>query len=207
MTAGEVAPAIEAASVALAAGAIRIDCTVVKPRRPRTPAREILDNLYEGLQSKSRHDDFSDLPQESLQHVMRAQTLVDRVAAGTTYAAKQTECESRNRTCGSRPCGLSLSQCALRGRGLTLSTPGPTHKAALQLPLGTVPQADPLPCGPVDRPAGRHLARSDADVSRTKSRQRDKAAAGPATVFAMPAVGLPSSDPSCAGEEAGTPVP
>jgi hypothetical protein len=29
-----------------------------------------------------RHDDFSDLPQESPQSVMRAQTLVDRVATG-----------------------------------------------------------------------------------------------------------------------------
>jgi hypothetical protein len=48
----------------------------------------MLNNLYEGLRSKSRYDDFSDLPQESLQYVMRAQTLVDRVAAWTTYAAE-----------------------------------------------------------------------------------------------------------------------
>ena len=52
-----------------------------------------------------------------------------------------------------------------------------------------------------------HLARSDADVSRIDSSNATKAAARPATVFAMPAVGLPSIDPSCAGEGAGTPVP
>jgi hypothetical protein len=93
-----------------------------------------------------------------------------------------------------------------RGRGLTLSTPtGPTHKPALQLPLCTVPQADPLPCG--DRPAGGYLARSDADVFPHRFQQRTKAAARPATVFAMPAVGLPSIDPSCAGEGAGTSLP
>jgi hypothetical protein len=87
LTAGEVAPSIEAASVALAAGAIRIDSTVVN-REDLVRQLQILDNLWEGLQSKSRHDDFSDLPQESLQYVMRARTLVDRVAAGTTYAAE-----------------------------------------------------------------------------------------------------------------------
>ena len=54
---------------------------------------------------------------------------------------------------------------------------------------------------------GGHLARSDADVSRTDSSNARKAAARPATVFAMPAVGVPSFDPSCAGEGAGTPVP
>jgi hypothetical protein len=87
LTAGEVAPAIEAACVALAAGAIRIDSTVVN-REDLVRQLEILDNLYEGLQSKSRHDDFSDLPQESLLYVMRAQTLVDRIAAGTTCVAE-----------------------------------------------------------------------------------------------------------------------
>jgi uncharacterized protein YukE len=72
--------------VALAAGAIRIDSTVVN-REDLVRQLQTLDNLWEGLQSKSRHDDFSDLPQESLQYVMRAQTLVDRVAAGITSAA------------------------------------------------------------------------------------------------------------------------
>ena len=52
----------------------------------------------------------------------------------------------------------------------------------------------------------RTPARSDGRLP-LRSQQRTKAAARPATVFAMPALGLPSVDRSCAGEGAGTPVP
>ena len=58
-------------------------------------ALEMLNNLYEGLQSKSRYDDFSESPQDSLQYVMQAQAFVHRVAAGTTYAAETDRMRER----------------------------------------------------------------------------------------------------------------
>jgi hypothetical protein len=94
LTAGEVRGPIEAASAALAAGALRIERTVVN-REDLEDQLQMLNGLYEGLQSKSRYDDFSDLPQESLQYVMQAQTFVDRVAAGTTYAAETDRVRER----------------------------------------------------------------------------------------------------------------
>jgi hypothetical protein len=101
--------------VALAAGAIRIDSTVVN-REDLVRQLQTLDNLWEGLQSKSRHDDFSDLPQESLQSVMRAQTLVDRVTAGTTSAAETDRVREQKPHMRIPVLRAVLSQCAPRPR-------------------------------------------------------------------------------------------
>jgi len=115
LTAGEVRGPIEAASAALAAGALRIERTVVN-REDLEDQLQMLNGLYEGLQSKSRYDDFSDLPQESLQYVMQAQTFVDRVAAGTTYAAETDRVREREPHVRIPSCGPSSSPCAPRRR-------------------------------------------------------------------------------------------
>lgn len=87
LTTGDVQPAIEAASKALD-GDVGASTSGIVDREDLARQLGVLDGLYEDLQRKSRHDDFSDLPQDSLQYVMRAQALIDRVAVGTTYATE-----------------------------------------------------------------------------------------------------------------------
>jgi hypothetical protein len=88
-------------------------------------ALEMLNNLYEGLQSKSRYDDFSESPQDSLQYVMQAQAFVHRVAAGTTYAAETDRMREREPHVRIPILRLSLSPCAPRLRPDASTRTGP----------------------------------------------------------------------------------
>ena len=77
------------------------------------------------VRSKSRYGDFSDLPQDSLQYVIRAQTLVDRVAAGTTHAAETDTVREREPHVWIPVFGLSLSPCAPKRRPELSTSTGP----------------------------------------------------------------------------------
>jgi sulfite reductase beta subunit-like hemoprotein len=91
-------------------------------------------------------------PQESLRYVMRAQTLVDRVAAGTTSAADTDRAREQKLHMRIPVLRAVLESMRAEAEADTQHShrpdpTGPTPKAALDLPFGTVLQADRLPCG------------------------------------------------------------
>lgn len=87
LSVGDVASAIKAAATALEAGPEQ-DQAVLVDRTQLLADLDTLDGMYGELRSKSAYGDFSDLPQESLQFVIRAQAAVARYASGTSYAAE-----------------------------------------------------------------------------------------------------------------------
>lgn len=86
LTAGDVGPALAAATTALDSAATNTSATADKTEILQAIGQllAILDQLRE----RSRHDDLSDLPDESLEFVIRSQALIDRYAASTSYASE-----------------------------------------------------------------------------------------------------------------------
>lgn len=85
LTVGEVAPVLDAAIAALE----RATSDVPPPSVDKKVLVEQVDSIlagFEQLRSRSQYDDLSDLPDESLQFVFRAQALIDRLAVNSPYA-------------------------------------------------------------------------------------------------------------------------
>ena len=84
LSAGDIAPAIDDAKAA-----------IVEPDFPRTgaavPKKEVVGRIgrlladRDDMQSRSKHQDLSDLPDESLKFVVQAQALVDTFAPESPY--------------------------------------------------------------------------------------------------------------------------
>lgn len=81
---GDVGPAVSAVRAALEAPTSSASMTVDRDEVTGAIDR-LLDHLGE-LRARSRHDDLSDLPDESLEFTFRAQALFDRYASGSSYA-------------------------------------------------------------------------------------------------------------------------
>lgn len=93
LTAGDVEPVIAETRTALEAGTIGAAAIPVNKDDLLQQIDELLQ-MHEQLLARSRYDDLSDLPQDSMQLVFRAQALVDRFASATPYAAEASKVEN-----------------------------------------------------------------------------------------------------------------
>jgi hypothetical protein len=94
LSAGDVEPVLSAARAAVETEVTRASASAVNKTVLLEEIAVVLA-MHDEIRNRAKHDDLSDLPQDSLQLTFRAQALIDRRARETPYAAEVDKVRDR----------------------------------------------------------------------------------------------------------------